>query len=116
MCQPSMDRSPIRRGHRLPNLIAGGQGCFYLKNCEIGPGSPADARSPGASVANLRRKAGDRVPPLCTIRRYAAAPQPLADFLGLAHSRQHPVKLALDDAVAFACTVFQALAIEHADA
>src|SRR5471032_3205094 len=45
----------------------------------------------------------------------AIAGQLLADFLSLAHARQHAVELALDDAIAFARTGFQTCAIEHLD-
>jgi hypothetical protein len=43
-------------------------------------------------------------------------PPPFADCLSLAQVRQQPVELALNNAVAFAGTGFQARTIEHLDA
>ena len=47
---------------------------------------------------------------------FKVAQHPFADCLSLAQVRQQPVELALNNAVAFAGTGFQARTIEHLDA
>src|ERR1700722_16861880 len=68
----------------------------------------------GTETTTISRRPSDSFADLHDLTA-AATRQPLANFLGLAHARQHPVELALDDAIAFARTDFQTCAIEHLD-